>query len=469
MFTLMDKLPDRNCQGHSRREFLRIGSLGWGGLTLPGLLAAGAQGAEAGRVLRGRSVVLLFLQGGPPQIELFDPKMTAPSNIRSITGELRTSLPGVTFGGTFPRLARLAHKFTVVRSYGSGNAAHNYLSVASGGNSMKAALGAVYARVAGITNPQTGLPNNTLLLPEAVEPGLELGRNFETSAMPTLTDPGTLGPSYAAFNPLEGGQLQDNMQLRIAPQRLDDRRVLLASLDEIKRLVDATGVMESVDRFRQQAFDLLTRGVADAFDLSKEDARTLERYDTTKLFDARKLQRWGDMRRVTNLLGRQMLLARRLCEAGCGFVTVSDCGWDYHSDNDSPKYMAGIYPMGHQVDRAVSAFIEDVEARGLRDKILLIVTGEMGRTPHLNKNGGRDHHGALTSLLLYGGGLKGGQVIGASDRNAAEPASEPYGPKNLLATVMHTLFDVGALRLQSGLPQELILMADQAEPIRELF
>src|SRR5205823_8751551 len=131
---------------------------------------------------------------------------------------------------------------------------------------------------------------------------------------------------------------------------------------------------------------VITRGVASAFDISKESPETIARYDTSRLFRREDLAKYYDMRRVSNLLGRQMLMARRLCEAGCGFVTVSDCGWDYHANGNSPKQMAGIYPMGGQVDHAVSAFIEDVRERGLSDKILLAVTGEMGRSPRINNN-----------------------------------------------------------------------------------
>jgi uncharacterized protein (DUF1501 family) len=181
------------------------------------------------------------------------------------------------------------------------------------------------------------------------------------------------------------------------------------------------------------------------------------------------LQRYYDMRRVTNLLGRQMLLARRLCEAGCGFVTVSDCGWDMHANGNSPKHMAGIGPMGHQVDHAVAAFVEDIYDRGLQDKILLIVTGEMGRTPRINKNGGRDHYGELTSLVFAGGGLRMGQVIGQSDEHAGRPMTKEYTPEHLLATVMHTLFDVPQLRLQSDLPREIVRLTETGEPIAELF
>jgi uncharacterized protein (DUF1501 family) len=161
-------------------------------------------------------------------------------------------------------------------------------------------------------------------------------------------------------------------------------------------------------------------------------------------------------------------LARRLCEAGCGFVTVSDCGWDMHANSNSPKGMAGIFPMGHQVDHAVSAFIDDLYERGLQDKILLVVTGEMGRTPKRNNNGGRDHYGELTPLLLAGGGLKMGRVIGASDGQASRPSTEPYEPKHLMATIMHTLFDIGKLRLEPGVPRELLQFIEGSSPVGEL-
>src|SRR5262249_23685327 len=153
-----DRYVDRNCQGWSRREFLKIGSLGFlGGLSLPMLLQSRAAAAAAGRATRGKSVVLLFLSGGPSHIGFFDPKMTAPEEFRSITGEVQTSLPGITFGSTFPKLARLADKLAVVRSYASGQADHTYLIPASGGNGMKATMGALYARVASVNNPRTGM------------------------------------------------------------------------------------------------------------------------------------------------------------------------------------------------------------------------------------------------------------------------------------------------------------------------
>jgi len=444
---------------------LKIGALGLGGLTLPNMLAAGALAAGSKPAVSGKSVVLLFLHGGPPHIELFDPKMTAPSEIRSITGEVQTNLPGITFGGTFPQLATLADKFTVVRSYGSKNSGHTYGRVVSGDNPTKAAMSAIYAKIAGNNHPTTGMPRNVHILPEAIQEDLKLDSNFETSALPTVVTAGSLGKTYQAFDPSGGGPLTEAMQLRIAEQRLTDRRHLLTGLDQLRRRVDDSKLLDRVDNYQQQAFEMITRGIADAFDLSKEDPATLAKYDTTGIFKMDELTRYYDMRRATNLLGHQMLLARRLCEAGCGFVTVSDCGWDYHANNNSPKQMAGIWPMGNQVDHAVAAFIRDLHERGLQDDILLVVTGEMGRTPRINKNGGRDHYGELTSLLLAGGGLKTGGVIGQSDRTASRPNSTPYTPKELLGTIVHTLFNVDVLRVARGVPRDLLSVIESSRPI----
>lgn len=442
--------------------------MGSGALTLSGLLAAGAPGGSPTSITTGRSVVLLFLQGGPPHIEFFDPKITAPREIRSITGEVPTRLASVTFGATFPQLAQRADRITIVRSYGSGNAGHTYDPVVGGGETAGPAVSAVYARVRGTNHPQTGLPTNVLVLPEAVQDGLKFDTNFETSALPTLTQAGALGQTYAAFDPSGGGNLKQDMQLKLPAARLENRLALLRQLDDLRRHAELSRAIDNFSYFQQQAFDVVVRGVASAFDLSKEDPATVARYDTSHLFRMQDLTRWYDMRRVSNLLGRQMLLARRLCEAGCGFVTVSDCGWDYHANGNSPKQMAGIYGMGGQVDHAVSAFIDDVRERGLEDKILLVVTGEMGRTPRLNNNGGRDHYGELTPLLLFGGGLRMGQVIGQSDGQASRAVTEPYRPQQLISTIIHTLFDVGQLRLAPNMPREVLRLTEVGKPIDQL-
>lgn len=464
-------------RGLGRREFLRIGTMSLFGATMsawPGSGSFGPNTAAAAELLKpyatGRSVVLLFLGGGPSHIELFDPKMTAPSEFRSITDEVATSHPGITFGGTFPQLARLANKFSIVRTFQSRNGGHEYDSVTTAGNVTKAAMGAIYSRVVGTNHPLTGAPTNTLLLPEAVAPPkYPIGRNFETGHLPGLTQTGTIGASYQAFNPSGGGTLQQDMRMSIEPERFVERRALLSGLDRLRREIDAGGRIDGLDRMQQQAYDVITGGVAQAFDLANEDPRSIARYDTSHCFRVEDVQRWGDMKRSTNLLGKQLLLARRLVESGVGFVTVSDCGWDMHSNGNSPKGLGGMRWLGPQVDHAVAAFIEDCEARGLQDKVLLVVTGEMGRTPRINNNGGRDHYGELTPLLVYGGGLKMGKVVGQSDANATRPATEPYTPSHLLSTIMHTQFDLPQLRLDPSLSSDVVSVAQSGTPIAPLI
>lgn len=470
MLTIFDRGYARHCQGGTRREFLRIGSLGLGlsALSLPGLLASRVR-AESSTFTPHKAVVLLFLQGGPTQHETWDPKPDAPTEYRTLGDCIPTALPGVSFSGYFPKLAALAKELAVVRSFASGNGGHTYEAVTTGGNAAKASMSAVYAHLAGATHPDNGLPTNMLVLPEAVDETLKLGSNFETGALPTLTQVGLLGPQYEAFSPAGGSQLKKSLSLTIPRERFDDRRLLLASYDNLRRDMDRGGALARADNYRQQAFDIISRGIKDAFDLSKEDPKTLARYDTSKLFKLEDATKWYDMKRASNLLGKQMLLARRLCEAGCGFITVSDCGWDMHANENSPKNMAGLKWLAPQVDHAVAAFVEDVKSRGLSDRILLVVTGEMGRSPRLNKNGGREHHGDLTPLLLAGGGLKMGQVIGRSDAQGQRPSTKTYKPAHLFATVMNYLFDVGQLRLRTDINRDLKTAIESSEVIEEVL
>ena len=438
-----------------------------GGLSLSSILQAQDAGPELGKYVQNKSVVFLFLNGGPSHIETFDPKMTAPSEIRAIFGETKTKLPGITFGSHFQKLGAMADRLSIVRSYGSGNGGHTYQEVASGNNATQATMSSLYSRIVGTNHPISGMPMNVLVLPEAFNPDLKLGSNFETSALPTLTSPGNLGETYRAFNPQGGGQLTQDMELKLSQERFEDRRSLLTSIDNMKRSADAGG-LEGTDRYQQQAFDIITGGVADAFDLSQEDPKTVAKYDTSHLVNQKEVNSWFDMRRSSNLLGKQMLLARRMCEAGCGFVTVSDCGWDHHSNNNSPKGLGGFGLLAPQVDHAVSTFIEDCHQRGLTDKILLVVTGEMGRNPRINSGGGRDHYGDMTPLLFSGGGLPMGRVIGSSDSQATKATTTAYRPQHMMSTIMNTLFDVGALRLRRGIPAGVLKAITESEPIQEL-
>ncbi len=435
----------------TRRSFLRIGTLALGGLTLSTL----ARAAETGGLVKDRSVILLFLHGGPSQIETFDPKMSAPSDIRSTTGEVATKLPGITFGGSFPKLAALADRVTVVRSFSTGDANHD-IKPAVSKVTFGAGLGSIYARVAGINHPTTGMPSNVILFPRAVDPARQPG----TMGFGKFGDTGPFGSACAPFDPSDGGQLRKDMQLTLPLDRLDDRRRLLTGLDQIKWTLAEKGAQEGMEKTRDQAFGTILGGVADAFDLSKEHPLVVSRYDTAPLVRPENIdKKWRNYNNYVDnamTLGKLLLLARRLCERGCGFVTVTtNFVWDMHSDVNNAGVAEGMRYMGGPLDHALSAFLEDVEARGLSEKILLVVCGEMGRTPKVNKNGGRDHWGNLAPLLLAGGGLKMGQVIGQSTRNAGEASSTAVGIPHLVATILQSVFDMGAVRLVPGMPREI--------------
>jgi uncharacterized protein (DUF1501 family) len=281
--------------------------------------------------------------------------------------------------------------------------------------------------------------------------------------MRTSNGAGRLGPAWAPFDPLDRGNLAEDMSLAIPLERLQDRRTLHRALDSLNRTVDASGQMEAIDAYHQQAVELILGGaVRAALDLSKEDPRVVARYDTSHL-------EAGWLRRRPSTLGHRLLLARRLCEAGARFVTVGMAGWDNHGNENHPGVVEGMQRLGAQLDRAVSAFLEDVAARGLERRILLVVTGEFGRTAKIQGKGGRDHWPGLCPLVLSGGGLRMGQVIGASERASDYPATEPIRLEHLVSTLLHALFDVSAMRLDARVPPDLLALAERAAPIGELF
>ncbi len=405
MLTIFDR--DDRC---NRRSFLKIGSLALGGLSLAHPLQAKAAAEPRRPVLKDRSVIFLFLHGGPSQIETFDPKISAPVEIRSATGQVQTRIPGVTFGGSFPKLAALADKVSIVRSFTTGDGNHDIKPVV-GRDTFGANLGSIYARIAGRNHPDTGIPTNILLLPRAVDATTQAGQ----TAFGRFASTGNLGAAYAPFDPSAGSTLQSDMRLAMPMDRLQDRRYLLNQLDQVQWACAERAAIEGMDRMREQALTTVLGGVADAFDLSKEDARVIAGYDTAPLVRPENIdRRWNNYNNYVDnakSLGKLLLLARRLCERGAGFVTVTtNFVWDMHSDVNNAPVGEGFGYMGVPLDHALAGFIEDVEARGLSDKILLVVCGEMGRTPRINRNGGRDHWGNLAPLLLAGGGLRMGQL-----------------------------------------------------------
>lgn len=475
MLTVSSSSHSLDCQGVSRRDFVRAGLFGLGGLSLPGLLSARRTLADSGLngAVKPKSAVLVFLGGGASHIETFNPAMHAPAPYCSVTGEVQTSLPGVTFGGTFPGLAALAHRMAVVRSFRHSVGDHEgaIVHVMSGGSNPTGkkddprgfSMSSAYARIRGGTHPETGLPTNVLLTAP------ETDSQFRTEKYRVIrgAGPGTLGSVYAPFDPDGSSTVLDNMKLHVPLDRFENRRGLLSALDHFRRQMDESGSFAAADAFHQQALDLVLRGVSDAFDLKREDPRLVARYDTSHCLIGNRKGRPAQMRRST--LGMQMLLARRLVEAGCGFVTVQAAGWDNHADGNNPGIKDGMEMLGPPLDLALSTFLTDLEERGLSDDVLLILTGDFGRTPRINRNGGRDHWANLCTLALAGGGINAGQVIGQAARNNDVPASDPVSVENLMATIMHTLFDVSQVRLQPGLPVDLLRFMESAPPIPGLM
>ena len=466
-YLLMPKFTDSYL---GRRDFLRVGSLGLGGLSLPDFLRAEEALKTVGGIAKDKTVIFLFMHGGPSQFETFDPKMDAPSNIHSATGEIKTKIPGITFGPTFEKLAKLNDKFSIVRSFTTQSAAHDSKPIVSKEYSSGAQIGAHYAKVAGASHPQFGMPRNVWLHPQAVDAGatdpiMKLGK-FDVT--------GPLGPAYEPFQPSGKSDLRRDMQLTIDPDRLGDRRTLLTSLNQFRRTVESGKVTGGLDKFQSQALETLTGGISDAFDITIEEASVIDAYDTSKLIDVSRIsKRWNNHQRYANHvknLGKLLLLARRLAERGAGFITVStDFVWDMHADNNNATMTEGMDYVGRPFDHAVSAFIEDVEARGLQEKILLVCCGEMGRSPKINGKGGRDHWGGSAPLLLYGGGLNMGQVVGSSTKDGGEPASDRVTIPNLYATIMETILDVGVVRATPGIPEEVSRVIHGASPISQLI
>ena len=480
MLTVFSGSAGENCEGVSRRDFVRAGALSLGSLTLPGLLAMQAAASKNGNgFIRDKAVVLLYLSGGASHIETFDPKMNAPEGTRSVTGEVKTSLPGVTFGGTFPRLATHADKMAVIRSFTHKVGGHEeaHVHVLSGGTDPVGkqqagfSMGSCYTRLRGTNHPDTGMPTYSLL----TEKEIDGQYRKEIKRVGKGSWPGELGMAYAPFNHQVGwaqgneattqqkpNPLAASIKLNLPQEVLESRLALLRSIDRFKRQYTTTETMDAVDKFTAQAMNLILGTGAEAFDYKKEDPKLIERYDTSKI-------RIGHKAFRPSTLGKQMLVARRLCEAGCGFVTVHSAGWDMHADGNNPDMGRGMEMLGRSLDQAVSVFLEDVQQRGLSEKILLVITGDFGRTPRVNKRGGRDHWAKLGTLAFAGGGLRMGQVIGQSAPKADIPGTTPISTPEMMATVMHTLFDVGEMRLQPGLPPRVSQLVENGQPIGPLF
>lgn len=425
MLTVYSKNRSGDCVGNTRRDFLKVGAIGSSFLTLPNLLRA--QSTPQGKV-NNKSVIWIWLGGGPTHVETFDPKMTAPSEYRSITGEAKTPIAGVSMGGTFPKIAACMDKMALIRSFAHGNSSHGTATrwVMTGYDdrqNMQPSIGSITARQFGTTNPITGIPTYVRM------------NNIASDG------PGWLGTGYSPFNP--NGPAVKNMASPVSEERFSSRRKLLNSLDTINRTADNSGKLEGMDVFEQQAFDLVRGTSRDAFNISKADPKERASYGKG--------------------LGETLLTARRLCETGCGFVTVSYGGWDMHGG-----IVKGLKGRAEQMDQGIAALIQDLDDRGMLDDTLVVITGEFGRTPKINAKGGRDHWGRLCTLALAGGGLKMGQVVGKSSDKIEVPATKPITPQDLMATIFHMYGMDPRLQFVNNQGRPVFLIED-GEPIPELI
>jgi hypothetical protein len=422
--------------GIDRREWLRLGGLGVLGLSLPQLLHAEA---AAKRPVGAKSCVLFLLHGGPSQLDIWDMKPTAPVEVRGEFKPIATNVTGIRIVEHLPRLARLADRFTIVRSMTHAALFHNsatYL-VTTGQPPLRDLiqftpsendfphLGAQLA----LKRPADGGVPTAVSLPDPVSDG-----PYTTPGQ----NGGFLGAHYAPFvihgDPSDADFSVDSLANgpELRPDRLGGRRALLRTIDRQLASLAADRRVEQLDRYRQRAFSLLTSDTTRrAFQLSREDPRLRERYGRHKY-------------------GQSLLLARRLVEAGVRLVTVYWGGkvnnplphWDTHFNNN-PRLKDELLP---PFDQCFSAFLEDLHARGLLASTLVVCMGEFGRTPRFGQftgNGvnatGRDHWSQCYSLIIAGGAADGGRVLGRSDRFAAYPAEDPYTPQDLTASLLHAL------------------------------
>jgi hypothetical protein len=412
MLTLLSQKPSGSfCDGLSRRSFLRIGALGLGGLTFPQLLRA--ESAQ-GRGKSQKALILVYLPGGPPHQDMFDLKMDAPSEIRGEFSPIATNVPGIQICEHLPRMAKMADKFTFIRSVVGAKDRHESFQCVTGRLNDNVPpggwpeIGSVVSKVQG---GSAALPNYVNLSPKMQHTPYNQGRTS------------FLGVAHAPFMPM--GSVKDDMTLNgVTIERLADRRALLESFDGFRREADATGAMTGVDAFTEQAFDILTSSrLLKALDLSGEDPKLRERYGK----GTDKIQ--GD---AAPRLNEQFLLARRLVEAGVRVVTVSYSFWDWHGQNfrNAKQNLPDF-------DQAITALVQDLHDRGLDNDVSVLAWGEFGRSPRINKDAGRDHWPNVSCALLAGGGMKTGQVIGSTDRLGGEAADRPVHFQEVFATLYH--------------------------------
>jgi hypothetical protein len=413
------------CDGVSRRNFLQIGAFG-AGLSLAGLLKAQESTGSS-----PKSAIMIFLPGGPSHMDMYDLKPDAPKEYRGEFNPIKTNVPGIDICELFPLQAKMMDKLAIIRSIVSVDE-HSDTLVTTGypdrvnQTANHPSFGAVVSKLRGETAANDIPPFVSLR-------GMSRG-----------TEPGFLGIAHRPFTPDGPGLRNLKLASGVDGTRLDDRRALLTSFDNIRREIDASGSMKGIDSFTGRAFDMVTSGaVSKALDLTREDPRTRDRYKGVE----------------------QFLRARRLVEAGVGCVTLSIGGWDTHGGNF--KTLRRQLP---QVDRAVSALIQDLHDRGLDKDVVTVMWGEFGRTPRINNNdgGGRDHWAPVMSALVAGGGLKMGQAIGSSSARGEYPKDRKLTVPQVLSTLYRSMGIDPARTFPNGTGRPMHILDDR-EPVKELL
>lgn len=456
MFQLDLGRTEKYCDGLGRRSFLSLGVAGMASLGLPQLLQAREQSGSK----RNTSVILIWLDGGPSHIDLYDMKPEAPAEYRGIWRPIKTRVPGFDITEMFPKQAPLTDKFSIVRSLHHDTGDHfagghrmcttKNMGVSGADRTQKfPGLGAIVSREVGPRRAGmpafVGVPSAMTI---GIRPGYLSGHMLGAHHNPFEVGSDPNSPKFAVQNL--------NLAKGLTLERLEQRRNLVQHLDSELRSLERSGIAQTMDKYSQEALDFVTGPHArQAFDINAEDSDLRDRYGRNN---------WG----------QSTLLARRLVEAGSTFVTAHFGGWDSHWNHQSR--MEKTLPM---VDSALSALIEDLEQRGMLETTLVMMCGEFGRTPRMNDGGnggppgskgtpGRDHWGNAMFCLLGGGGLKGGQIVGSTDRRGMAPDSRPLTPSNLHATVYHVLGIDPHLQLldTSGRPVNVL---DDPTPISELL
>jgi hypothetical protein len=388
------------CDGVSRRDFLRIGGLALGGLSLPQLLKAEQL---SGIRKSHKAVIMIYLVGAPPHQDMFDLKMDAPMEIRGPHRPTGTNVPGIQISEHMPYCAKIMDKLVPIRTmYGSPSGDHDSFICYTGHPVPNQppggwpSMGSILSKLESPVDP--AVPAFVGLAPKAGHPPYG-----------SPGHPGFLGPAYGAFRP-NGPGMEDMTLNGVTLDRLSDRKALLSSFDQFRHTVDHSGTVQGMDAFNQEAFNILTSSkLVEAFDLSKEPAKVRERYGK------------GDPKNYGDGAPRNcehFLIARRLVEAGARCVTLNFGRWDFHSNNHSE--LLTHLPL---FDQAMSALVEDLHERGLEKDVAVVAWGEFGRTPQINKDAGRDHWPQVGCALLAGGGMKTGQVIGQRTGSAAKSSN----------------------------------------------